>query len=112
MKSLFWAAVLILVLNLVDGMLTLAVVQGGLAAEANPLLDAALTQGGAAWFMAVKLALVSLGVGLLWRLRHRRSALIALASGAAVYSGLLITHHARSVSALAHYLASATGPWT
>lgn len=89
----------ILVCNLIDGALTLALVQSGLAREANPVMASALA-GGPLLFMAVKLLLVSLGVYLLWELRDRRPALIGLAGLAAVYGGLVL-YHLRSIHVLA-----------
>ena len=43
-------------------------------------------------FMAIKLALVSLCVGLLWRLRHRRAAATALVTCALAYSLVMLVH--------------------
>ncbi len=84
-------AAAVLVLNLADAVFTLLYLHAGLAAEANPLMDRALG-GGAVGFMIVKLALVSLGVLLLFRLRQRRSASIALCGTAAAYSSLFLYH--------------------
>lgn len=98
------AAFAIILLNLLDGVLTLAIVYGDLAVEANPLMDVALTSWGSTWFMTVKLALVSLGVTLLWRNRHRPTAVFGLGSMAGVYA-VLALYHVQSVSALARFLA-------
>lgn len=89
----------ILVCNLIDGAITLALVQSGLAREANPLMASALS-GGPLLFMSVKLALVSVGVYLLWELRERRAAFLAL-SGLAVVYGALVLYHLRSIHVLA-----------
>lgn len=92
-----------MILNLIDGVLTIALVHGGLATEANPLMEMPLMTWGPTGFMIVKLSLVSCGVALLWRFRHRRSAMVALGSLAAVY-GLLAMYHVKSVNVLARYL--------
>ncbi len=97
-------AAAVLVLNLADGLFTLAYVHAGLASEANPLMDQALG-GGPVGFMMVKLALVSLGVLLLFRLRQRRSASIALVASAVTYSSLFVYH----LSAVPSLVAVAAG---
>ena len=88
----------ILVLNLIDGIVTLAVVHLGAAEEANPLMALSLSWGSLE-FMLIKLALVSAGVTLLWRLRQHRYAQVALTSLAAVY-GLVFLYHFRSMHVL------------
>lgn len=84
-------AAAVLVLNLADALFTLIYIHAGLASEANPLMVSALG-GGAVGFMLVKLALVSLGVTLLFRLRARRSASFALVGTAVAYSSLFLYH--------------------
>lgn len=81
----------IVVLNLLDAMFTLAYTQGGLAREANPLLDRVLA-GSPVGFVLVKLGLVSLGVALLWRWRHRAMACAGLIAAGAAYGSLLLLH--------------------
>ncbi len=100
-RTLTWAAGLVIVLNLVDALWTLVFIETGVADEANPLMLRALDHG---WvgFMAIKLALVSLSVLLLWRLRHRRAAALALWSGAMAYT-LVVAYHVSN----AHHLAVA-----
>jgi hypothetical protein len=97
------AAMAILVFNLMDGVLTLGVIYSGVASEANPLMKFSLDSWGAVGFMIVKLTLVSLGVLLLWRLRHRRSAVAAIFGAAGVYA-LLLVYHLHSVHALIVFL--------
>ncbi len=63
-------------LNLFDALATLLWVKLGLATEANPVMAQAL-DAGPALFILSKVALVSLAVGLLWRLRAERFARIA-----------------------------------
>lgn len=75
---------LVVVLNMLDAVWTLAFVRAGAADEGNPLMDQALAHG-PLWFMLAKLTLVSLSVLLLWRLRHRRTATVGLFSAAMTY---------------------------
>ena len=99
---LFRVAVAILILNLIDGVLTLALIQSGLATEANPMM-AELLGHGAVHFMLFKISLVSLSVLLLWRLQRQRVAVLALYAAAGVY-GLLAVYHLQSINMLAQYL--------
>jgi hypothetical protein len=80
-----------LVLNLLDALFTLAWVWAGLAREANPLLDE-LVHGHPIAFVAAKLGLVGLGSLLLWRLRHRPLAVIAMFVAFLAYYALLLVH--------------------
>lgn len=81
----------VLVLNLLDGMLTLVWVFSGLATEANPLLDH-LVFDQPILFMAVKTTLVGLGSLLLWRYRKRKSAVVAIFVGFLAYYWILVYH--------------------
>ncbi len=96
-------AAMIVVLNVIDGILTLGVVYAGAATEANPLMSHSLTSWGAVWFMVIKCALVSLGVLLLWRLRERRFAVGAIAGLGLVYL-LLAAYHVNSLDAIARFV--------
>lgn len=78
-------------LNLADALFTLVYVEAGVATEANPLMHTALRESPVA-FMAVKLALVSLGVWLLWRWRTRRSAIAGLVTATTAYASLFVYH--------------------
>jgi hypothetical protein len=98
---------MIVVLNLLDGMLTLGVVYSGTATEANPLMDHSLASWGAVGFMTIKCALVSLGVALLWRLRERRFAVGAIGALGVVYL-LLLVYHVNSVNALTRFMFGAS----
>jgi hypothetical protein len=100
-RTLRWAAGLVVVLNLLDALWTITFLEAGVADEANPLMVSALAHGPVG-FMIAKLALVSLSVMLLWRLRHRRSAVLALWSGAMAYS-LVVAYHVSN----AHHLSAA-----
>ena len=85
------AAAALIVLNLVDAIFTLVYTEVGVATEANPLMDTALRSSPLA-FMLVKLALVSLGVLVLWRLRHRRAAAVGLVGATTAYLSLVAYH--------------------
>lgn len=84
-------AVLILVLNLVDAIFTLCLVGGGLAVEANPLMATALAESPVA-FVAAKMALVSLGILFLWRMRQHRFAAMAIVVSMFVYAAVIAYH--------------------
>ncbi len=99
MRPVFVAAGFIIVLNLLDAMFTLIYTRSGLATEGNPLMDRVLAAS-PVLFMVAKLALVSFGVLLLYRLRHRRSARIGLLASSCAYM-LLLGYH---LSAAKHLL--------
>ena len=90
-KMLERFAVAILVLNLLDAVFTLVLVTAGVAVEANPLMETALSRSPLA-FMLAKLALVSLGILFLYRMRHHRFAALALIGSAIVYAGVVAYH--------------------
>lgn len=81
----------VLLLNLADIILTLGWLSAGRATEANPVLRDLVEQRPLA-FACVKSALVSLGLLLLWRLRARPLAVIAVFVAFLVYFGLLLFH--------------------
>lgn len=89
---------LTLVLNLVDLILTVLVVKTELAVEANPFM-ALLLEGGPLPFAIAKLAIVSIGVWVLWLNREKR---LAAAGAATVFSAYLFVMfwHVQSVQAL------------
>jgi hypothetical protein len=64
---------LLLLLNLMDALFTIAWIGWGWASEANPVMAMAIEQSPSGFILA-KVALVSLAVGLLWRLREHRMA--------------------------------------
>lgn len=86
----YWAAAL-LIMNLLDGIFTLAAVQAGAAAEANPLMELPLELG-SVWFIAAKTGLVSAGVLMLWRARERLLAHAGLVGLTLVYAGVVVYH--------------------
>jgi hypothetical protein len=77
--------------NFTDAVLTLTWVEMGIAAEANPLMDA-LLQIGSEPFLAVKFTLVNLGAYLLWQFRRLRVSQVGLATALAVYGFVLYAH--------------------
>lgn len=85
--SLRWT----LVLNGFDAAFTLLFVGAGLASEANPLM-AELIDRSPMTFMLGKIVLVSLCVGLLWRLRHHRSTRSAALLAFIAYSAVMAQH--------------------
>jgi hypothetical protein len=86
-------------MNLLDGIFTLAAVQVGAAAEANPLMELPLELG-SVWFIIAKTGLVSAGVLMLWRARHRLLAHRGLIALTLFYAAVLAYH------------VSALGLWT
>lgn len=81
----------VLVLNLLDGVLTLIWVFTGAATEANPLLEH-LVVDQPILFMAAKTSLVGLGSILLWRHKKRPAAVVAIFVGFLAYYLLLLYH--------------------
>lgn len=81
----------LLVLNLFDGLFTLAFLQTGVAVEANPIMRFAYELSPLA-FMALKLAVVHLGAWLLWSNRSTPAARTGLAAGALLYAGIVGYH--------------------
>lgn len=90
------------VLNLIDALMTLAVVMAGLAIEANPVMAAALDHGPHV-FILTKITLVSAGMWVMWRFRTHRLALVGGALTFAAYIGVSVIH-LQSASALLHLL--------
>jgi uncharacterized protein DUF5658 len=81
----------VLVLNLLDAIFTIVVVVTHRASEANPMM-ADLVHNDPWLFMIVKLTLVSLGSYLLWRLRKRAFAVLAIFLAFFVYYLVLLYH--------------------
>lgn len=92
---------MIIVLNLYDAIMTMLVVESGLAIEANPLMALPLEHG-PGFFMAAKISLVSLGTFILWRLRYKGWAVASLITVFLVYL-LVAFYHIQSIKALTHY---------
>jgi hypothetical protein len=85
------AAALLVVLNLLDGLFTLTFLQMNVAEELNPLMRVAYMHSPLS-FMAVKLAIVSLGLALLCLHRSMRLSQRAIQAGAALYTVIDIYH--------------------
>lgn len=81
----------ILVLNLIDGVLTLIWIEFFGAGEANPMMSD-LVYSSALLFMAVKLTLVSLGILFLWRNRNNALAVASLFLAFFSYYWVLLIH--------------------
>jgi hypothetical protein len=81
----------VVVLNMLDGILTIGWIESGRAVELNPLMDYLLGTH-PVLFIFTKMLLVCLGVLLLWRFRAKTSAVISIYLCLAVYSGLLLYH--------------------
>lgn len=94
-----------LVLNLVDLVLTLSVVQSGLAIEANPLM-AALLEHSPLSFASLKLLMVSGGVVTLWSLRRHHFAWLGTLVAFGAYALILLVHtqSVRLMASHAHML--------
>lgn len=92
-------AVLLLVLNLLDGLFTLSYLQMGVAQEANPVMRAAYELSPVG-FMALKLLVVNVGVVVLVLHRDSRVAQWALKAAVGVYA-VIVTWH---LAFLAHLL--------
>lgn len=92
-KWLYGIIETIVILNLIDAVLTMLWVHGGLAHEANPLLEPIVYRH-ALLFIIVKIALGSLGTWLLWQYRHRALSVIGTFSVFIVYYAIFL-HHLR-----------------
>jgi Domain of unknown function (DUF5658) len=97
-------AVGVVICNLVDAVFTILYTDLGPAREGNPLLEQVLADS-PLLFMVIKLALVSMGVALLWRLRERRAAAIGLVASGATYCWLIV-YHLSAATHLMNQLAS------
>ncbi len=85
------AAVLLVVLNLLDGLFTLTFLQLEVAEELNPLMRVAYEHSPLA-FMAVKVTIVSLGLTLLCLHRSMPISQRAIQAGAALYVVIDVYH--------------------
>ncbi|MEN8177868.1 MAG: DUF5658 family protein [Pseudomonadota bacterium] len=87
----------IILLNTLDGILTIGWVEMGRATEINPLMDQLISIH-PVLFMAIKMLLVCLGVLLLWRFRYKTMAVASLYLCFTAYSILILYHGAGLVS--------------
>ncbi|MEL6180054.1 MAG: DUF5658 family protein [Myxococcota bacterium] len=90
-RVLEWLVYTIVIMNAADAIMTVFWVSAGLATESNPLMDWLLDVH-PVLFVLAKLALVFLGVGMLWRYRHIRAAMVGVALVAVVYYGVILVH--------------------
>lgn len=88
LKGVIWT---MLVLNVIDGVLTLIWVSTGRATEANPLL-AVLAHEYPVLFVLVKFSLVGLGSVLLWRYKKHPGSVVAIFIGFLAYYFVLLYH--------------------
>lgn len=85
------AAVILLMLNLLDGLFTLTFLQLNVAEELNPLMRVAYEHSPTS-FMALKLVVVSVGLSLLCMHRSMQLSQRAIQAGAALYIVIDIYH--------------------
>jgi hypothetical protein len=90
-RRLKLAASFVIVLNMLDGVLTLLWTGLGAASEINPLMNLLLTID-PLLFMITKLLLVSLGVSLLWHYRANAFAAFSLYLCCTVYCSIILYH--------------------
>lgn len=86
-----WPIKGLLVLNLLDGLFTLAFLQLALAEELNPLMRAAWNDSPLT-FMALKLGVVQLGVWILWLHEELRIVRLAVLLAFGLYAGVVLYH--------------------
>jgi len=94
-RDLFVAASLWLIvcLNIFDATVTVLGLQHGFVVEENILMEVALDWG--TWaFVSIKMTCVLLGCWLLWRLRHKKAAIVGIALCVTAYL-VLAMHVAR-----------------
>jgi hypothetical protein len=81
----------VFVMNVLDGLLTLVWKFSLIAEEANPLM-AGLIAFNPVLFIITKMALVYLGLTLLWRYRHTQLALLGGGLGFVCYASIIVVH--------------------
>ena len=81
----------LVMLNAIDGVLTIVWVETGRFTEANPLMDLLLTND-PVLFISVKMLLVCLGILLLWRCRDSGLAVISIFFCFTAYCYVLTFH--------------------
>jgi hypothetical protein len=91
----------VLVLNLIDAVFTLYWVRGGLATEANTLIDELVNEN-ALGFIAIKLSLVAMGSWLLWQKRRHPAAVVGIFTVFLAYYGILLFHLQYASALLRH----------
>jgi hypothetical protein len=96
------AAVLLLVLNLLDGLFTLTFLQLDVAEELNPLMRAAY-ESSPLLFMLSKLIIVNAGLSLLCVHRGMRASRLAIRAGALIYAVINVYHLAFLTHLVRHW---------
>ena len=81
----------VIILNVIDGILTMVWVFSDQAVEANPLMSH-LIEANSVLFISVKMALVFLGTFLLWRFRKRALAVVAIFMSFLIHYFILLYH--------------------
>ena len=81
----------LVMLNAIDGVLTIVWIETGRFTEANPLMDLLLTND-PVLFISVKMLLVCLGIVLLWRCRDSGLAVISIFFCFTAYCYVLTFH--------------------
>ncbi|MCB1869355.1 MAG: hypothetical protein KDI43_12745 [Gammaproteobacteria bacterium] len=81
----------LVMLNAIDGVLTIVWIETGRFTEANPLMDLLLTND-PVLFISVKMLLVCLGILLLWRCRDSGLAVISIFFCFTAYCYVLTFH--------------------
>lgn len=81
----------LILLNALDGVLTINWVSHGIATEANPLMNILISTN-PLLFMTIKLLLVSLGAYLLWCHRNKPLAVASLYFCVLAYSLVMVQH--------------------
>ncbi len=81
----------LIVLNMLDGVLTIAWINFGRATEINPLMDVLISTH-PVLFIAIKMLLVCLGVSLLWRYRTQTPAIVSIYLCCMAYTFVLLYH--------------------
>lgn len=89
--TLSLSPVVVLFGNLLDGLFTLTLLQLRLVHEANPLMRW-MYQASPLSFMAVKLAVVQLGLVMLCLQRGNPASQLAIKAGAALYAAIVFYH--------------------
>jgi len=89
--TLSLSPVVVLFGNLLDALFTLTLLQLRLVHEANPLMRW-MYQASPVSFMAVKLAVVQLGLLVLCLQRGHRASQLAIKAGAALYAAIVCYH--------------------
>lgn len=81
----------ILLFNLADAICTMAWIEAGIAEEANLFMEWLINRGFGV-FVVVKMAIVVIGLAILWTHKHRKLASVGLFSLTTVFAVLMLYH--------------------